>query len=114
MPTGCSNHRGNMPSYLNLAAAQLGPVRREEPRRSIVRRMIELLREAKSRDCSFVVFPEMALTTFFPRWYLPDWSEVDRYFETAMPGPETQALFEEAARLEIGFYLGYCERTEER
>ncbi|MBV8416336.1 MAG: hypothetical protein JO251_14090, partial [Verrucomicrobia bacterium] len=70
---------------------------------SIVLRLIELLREAKSRDCSLVVFPEMALTTFFPRWYIQDWNEVDHYFEAAMPGPETQPLFDEAARLGIGF-----------
>ena len=34
----------------------------------------------------FVVFPELALTTFFPRWWMEDQAEVDRrFFETAMP-----------------------------
>ncbi|HUK07955.1 MAG TPA: N-carbamoyl-D-amino-acid hydrolase [Stellaceae bacterium] len=102
-----------MAHYLNLAAGQLGPIARDEPRRSVVQRMIALLHEAKARDCSFVVFPEMALTTFFPRWYITDWAEVDRFFETAMPGAETLPLFDEAARLGIGFYLGYCELTQE-
>jgi predicted amidohydrolase len=27
-----------------------------------------LLREARARDCDLVVFPELALTTFFPPW----------------------------------------------
>ena len=62
----------------------------------------------------FVVFPELALTTFFPRWWMEDQAEVDRrYFESTVPSKETQALFDEAKALGIGFYLGYAELTEE-
>ena len=43
-----------------------------------------------------VVFPELALTTFFPRWYFENQAEVDAFFERAMPGPETQPLFDAA------------------
>jgi len=56
-----------------------------------------------------VVFPELALTTSFPRWYMEDQREVDRFFESEMPGPVTRPLFDEAAKLGIGFYLGYAE-----
>jgi predicted amidohydrolase len=63
----------------------------------------------------FVVFPELALTTFFPRWWMEDQAEVDaRYFERSMPSSETQPLFDEAKRLGIGFYLGYAELTERK
>ncbi len=56
--------------------------------------------------------PELALTTFFPRWYLDDDpEELDSYYETEMPGPHTKVLFDEAARLRIGFCLGYAELT---
>ncbi len=71
--------------------------------------MIALLRQAKECGCRLVTFPEMAITTFFPRWLIEDEAELDSFFEREMPGPATRPLFEEAARLGIGFYLGYCE-----
>jgi N-carbamoyl-D-amino-acid hydrolase len=60
-----------------------------------------------------VVFPELALTTFFPRWWMEDQAEIDAFFERDMPGPETRLLFEEARRLGMGFYLGYAELATE-
>jgi predicted amidohydrolase len=98
-----------MSRYLTIGAAQLGPIERKAPRAAVVARLISLLREAKTRACELVVFPEMALTTFFPRWHITDQAELDSFYETSMPGPDTRPLFEEAARLGIGFYLGYCE-----
>jgi len=74
--------------------------------------LIALLRQGSDAGCELVVFPELALTTFFPRWYLDDNpTELDAYYESAMPGPETQALFDEAKSLGVGFYLGYAEQT---
>src|SRR5215469_162867 len=99
---------------LIAAAAQMGPIGRAETRAETIRRHKELLRQAKSRGCDLVVFPELAFTTFFPRWYFEDERELDRFFEREMPGPETNALFEEAARLQIGSYIGYAELLEER
>ncbi|MCH2635173.1 MAG: N-carbamoyl-D-amino-acid hydrolase [Acidimicrobiales bacterium] len=87
---------------------------RDTTRREVVDRLIVLMREANAEDCGLVVFPELALTTFFPRWYLDDDpQELDSYYETQMPGPETQRLFDEAKALGIGFYLGYAELTPE-
>ncbi len=72
------------------------------------------MREANAENCRLVVFPELALTTFFPRWYLDDDpEELDSYYETEMPGPDTQRLFDEAKALGVGFYLGYAELTPE-
>ncbi|MCB1753478.1 MAG: N-carbamoyl-D-amino-acid hydrolase [Gammaproteobacteria bacterium] len=102
-----------MSRVLTLAAAQLGPIARDEPRTSAVQRMIGLLRQAKAAGAQLVVFPELALTSFFPRWYFTDQAQIDSFFEPEMPGPETRPLFEEAASLEVGFYLGYAELTEE-
>jgi len=97
---------------LTVGAAQLGPIARYETRASVVKRLIALLRQGAERGCEVVVFPELALTTFFPRWYFPDGSpELLAYFETEMPSPETQPLFDEAKRLGIGFHLGYAELT---
>ena len=94
---------------LVVGAAQLGPIARDEPRESAVARMIVLLEDAAARGCRLVVFPELALTTFFPRWYTEDQAEIDTWFETDMPNAATRPLFERAASLGIGFYLGYAE-----
>lgn len=102
-----------MARILRTAAAQLGPIARAESRASTVARMIEMMREAHASGAQLVVFPELALTTFFPRWYFEQQAEIDAFFEREMPGPETRPLFEEAARLGIGFYLGYAELADE-
>ena len=102
-----------MTRYLDVAAAQMGPIAREEPRTRVVERLIELLRDAAGRGAQLVVFPELALTTFFPRWHVDDLAEADHFYESAMPGPETQPLFDEAARLGVGFCLGYAELATE-
>tara|TARA_B100000029_G_C17576346_1_gene958273 strand:+ start:1434 stop:2261 length:828 start_codon:yes stop_codon:yes gene_type:complete len=73
-----------------------------------------LLRQGSDAGCGLVVFPELALTTFFPRWYLDDVpDELNAFYETQMPGPETQPLFDEARALGVGFYLGYAELTSD-
>jgi predicted amidohydrolase len=77
----------------------------------VVERLLALLREAASSGCELVVYPELALTTFFPRWYVEDPGELDEFFETEMPGPATQPLFDEARRLGVGFCLGFAEQT---
>jgi predicted amidohydrolase len=98
---------------LKVSAAQLGPINRADSRKSVVNRLVEMLKEADSRGSKFVVFPELALTTFFPRWWIESQEEVDKYFEAQMPSPETLPLFELARSKGIGFYLGYAELTEE-
>ena len=94
-----------------VGAAQLGPIQKSDTRASVVERLIKLLREAKERSCDLVVFPELALTTFFPRWFVDDITEAHHWYETEMPSPVTQPLFDEAKRLQIGFCLGYAELT---
>ncbi|MDB5524328.1 MAG: N-carbamoyl-D-amino-acid hydrolase [Rhizobium sp.] len=98
-----------MPRFIIVGAAQLGPIARSDSRATVVARLLELMREAHSFRCDLVAFPEMALTTFFPRWDLQDEDEIDAFYEREMPGPETRILFEEAAKLGIGFSLGYAE-----
>jgi len=96
---------------LNVAAAQLGPVQRTDDRKSVVARLLELLREAHSKKVELVVFPELALTTFFPRWFVDDITQADHWYETEMPSAITKPLFDEAKKLNIGFCLGYAELT---
>jgi predicted amidohydrolase len=96
-----------------VGAAQLGPIARQDGRGEVVERLIALLREAKAMGCTLVVFPELALTTFFPRWFLADEAEIDAFCEREMPGPATKKLFDEAKRLGLGFCLGYAELAAE-
>ncbi|MDH5291549.1 MAG: N-carbamoyl-D-amino-acid hydrolase, partial [Acidimicrobiia bacterium] len=101
-----------MPRVLTIGAAQLGAIARSEPRSSAVERMLALLQEAHGRGCGLVVFPELALTTFFPRSYMEQ-DEVDEFFETEMPNAATAPLFDAAKQLGVGFYLGYAELVED-
>jgi predicted amidohydrolase len=103
-----------MSRTLRAAIAQLGPIHRADSRAAVVQRLVALLREAHGQGARFVVFPELALTTFFPRWWMTDQSAIDSYFEREMPNAATRPLFDAAAQLGIGFYLGYAELTEER
>ena len=97
---------------LTVAAAQLGPIQKSDDRKSVVTRLIELLRDAHSKKAELVVFPELALTTFFPRWFVDDITEADHWYETEMPSAITKPLFDEAKKLGIGFCLGYAELTQ--
>lgn len=104
------NREGEMREII-IGAAQMGPIQRADSRTQVVARMIALLDEAKSAGCGLVVFPELCLTTFFPRWYTEDQAEVDRWFEREMPGPETRPLFDRAREHGIAISLGYAELT---
>jgi len=53
---------------IGLAVAQMGPVHLADSRAAVVKRLLEMMREAKERQADLVVFPELALTTFFPRY----------------------------------------------
>ncbi len=103
-----------MSRHLKIAAAQLGPIHLADTREAVVRRLIALMREAHSQGARFIVFPELALTTFFPRWWVEDQDEVEaKFFEASIPSPVTQPLFDEGKRLGIGYYIGYAELTQE-
>ena len=98
-----------MTRIVTVGAAQLGPVQRADSRAAVVKRMLDLLRQAHEHACDLVVFPELALTTFFPRWWMKDQEEIDSFFEREMPSNETAPLFSEARAKGIGFYLGFAE-----
>jgi predicted amidohydrolase len=102
-----------MSRKLKAAVAQLGPIHLADDRRSVVKRLVALLREAHAAGARFVAFPELAFTTFFPRYWMTDQGKIDTFFEREMPGPETRPLFDVAKELGVGFYIGYAELTEE-
>jgi len=96
---------------VTVAGAQMGPIQKDEPRAAVVARMLVLMDEAKRAGADLIVFPELTLTTFFPRWYMEDPAEIDGWFERDMPNAATQPLFERAAAYGMGMSLGYAELT---
>ena len=102
-----------MARHLKVAAAQMGPINLADDRASVVGRLTAMLRQAHDSGARFVVFTELALTTFFPRHWMEDQEQIDAFFEKSMPSNETQPLFTEAKRLGVGFYLGFAELAEE-
>ncbi|MCG6121390.1 MAG: N-carbamoyl-D-amino-acid hydrolase [Microvirga sp.] len=102
-----------MARIVTVAAAQLGPIQLADDRASVVARMIALMDEAAAKGADLIVYPELALTTFFPRWHHEDRAEADRWFEREMPGPETQPLFDRAREHGMAMSFGYAEITPE-
>ena len=101
-----------MARKLTVAAAQMGPIARDESREHVVDRLLALMTDAADQGADLVVYPELALTTFFPRWHM-ELAEADEFYETEMPGPATKPLFDEARRRGVGFALGYAQLTAE-
>ena len=100
-----------MTRIVTVGAAQMGPIQREHSRAEAVSRLVELLEQGARNGCDLVVFPELALTTFFPRWFVDDITEADHWYEREMPSRETRPLFDAAKKLGVGFSLGYAELT---
>ncbi len=95
-----------------VAGAQMGPTQRADSRAATLARLVALLEQAAAKGAKLVVFPELAFTTFFPRWPMDrNDPELLASFETAMPNPAVQPLFDRARDLGVGFYIGYAELT---
>ncbi len=101
-----------MSRIIRVAAAQMGPTQKADSRAHTLDRMLRLLDEAAAKGATLVVFPELAFTTFFPRWLL-EGEALDAYYERSMPNPAVQPLFDKAKELKVGFYVGYAEITPE-
>ena len=99
-----------MTRVIRVAGAQMGHTQKADSRERTLARMIRLLEGAAEDGAALVVFPELAFTTFFPRWLI-EGEALDQYFERAMPNPTVQPLFDRARELKIGFYVGYAEIT---
>ena len=97
---------------MTVGAAQLGSIQKADSRQADVAGMIVLLEEAAQKGCDFAVFPELAPTTFFPRWCTEDQAVLDQCFERDMPNAATRPLFE-AAKHGIAVSSGHAELTPE-
>lgn len=101
---------------LKVAAAQVGPVHRWSERAHTLQRLIRLLENAAERGAQFVLFPEIAFTTFFPRYFISDEDDLKKWFEVGgdvTKSPATVQLFRKATELKVDICVGYAERTDD-
>ncbi len=99
---------------ITVPAAQLGPIPLSASRPETVGRLIKMLEGAAAEGSRLVVFPEAALTPFFPHWLVEDADQLAGFYEKELPGPNTQELFDAARELQVSFVLGYAEQTADR
>jgi predicted amidohydrolase len=102
-----------MPRFINVAAAQLGAIQKSDSRQTVVTRMINLMDRARARGADIIVYPELALTTFFPRWYYANRADANIWFEKEMPNAAVQPLFERAIEHRMALSFGFAELTPE-
>jgi predicted amidohydrolase len=100
-----------MPRHIKVAAAQMGPNNEGTPREAIVKRMLALLDAAASDGVELIVYPEMALTTYFPKKIRKDF---DQFFETEVPPKSLEPLLRRAAEARIAVHVGFCEKADGR
>jgi N-carbamoyl-D-amino-acid hydrolase len=100
-----------MPRTIKIAAAQMGAIQKSDGRDAVVKRMMELMREAHARGCRLIIYPELTLTTFFPRWIEDISTAVERWFDREMPSKATRPLFDLAQNFGMAISFGYAELT---
>jgi predicted amidohydrolase len=97
-----------MPRFLKVAAAQMGPNNEGASRDEIVERMLALLEQAARDGVEMIAYPEMALTTYFPKRVRPDF---DQFFENEVPPKALEPLLRRAAAARIAVHVGFCEKA---
>ena len=102
-----------MARVIRVAGAQMGPIQRADPRALTLRRLIALLEEAAARRAELIAFPELAFTTFFPRWLISE-AMLNSFFERAMPNANVEALFNRARTLGVGILRRVCRADSRR
>ncbi len=98
-----------MPRYVTVAAAQMGPNNEGASREEIVERMLVLLERATREGVELIAYPEMALTTYFPKKIRRDF---DQFFETEVPPKALEPLLRRAAEARVAVHVGFCEKAD--
>jgi len=97
-----------MARHIKVAAAQMGPNNEGVSREEIVERMMDLLEQAVREQVELIAYPEMALTTYFPKKIRTDF---DQFFETDLPPKALEPLLRRAAEARVGVHVGFCEKA---
>ena len=103
-----------MPRILRVAAAQVGAVHIDSDRAETVQRLIKLLKDAAAQGAQIVLFPEITLTTFFPRHLFKDQKHLESFFEHGediSKAEHVKPLFATAKHLKVEISVGFAERA---
>src|SRR5713101_1014810 len=98
-----------MARIVTVAAAQMGPNQESTSREEIVERMLALLEQAKAQGVELIAYPEMALTTYFPKKIRKDF---DQFFETEMPPKALEPVLRRAKEAKVAVHVGFCEKAD--
>ena len=98
-----------MARIVTVAAAQMGPNQESTSREEIVERMLSLLEQAKAQGVELIAYPEMALTTYFPKKIRKDF---DQFFETEMPPKALEPVLRRAKEAKVAVHVGFCEKAD--
>jgi predicted amidohydrolase len=93
---------------VKVAAAQLGPINEGTSREEVVERMLALLEQAIAERVEIIAYPEMALTTYFPKKIRDDY---DQFFEHEVPPKALGPLLRRAATAGVAVHVGFCEKA---
>lgn len=100
-----------MSRYVRVAAAQLGPNSEGVPERQIIERMLVLMDQAIAERVEILAYPEMALSTYFPKRIRDDY---DQFFVKEIPPKALSELLARARAAGIVCHVGLCEKDGAR
>src|SRR5438067_727249 len=96
-----------MARWMKVAAAQMGPINEGTGRDEVVERMLALLERAIADGVELIAYPEMALTTYFPKRIRDDY---EQFFETEVPPKALEPLLRRAREGGVAVHVGFCEK----
>jgi predicted amidohydrolase len=92
---------------VKVAAAQMGPINEGTSREEVVDRMLTLLEQAIAEQVELIAYPEMALTTYFPKKIRDDY---EQFFENEVPPKALDPLLRRAREAGVAVHVGFCEK----
>ena len=98
-----------MARWVKVAAAQMGPINEGTSRDEVVDRMLALLEQAIADRVELIAYPEMALTTYFPKRIRDDY---EQFFETEVPPKALEPLLRRAREAGVAVHVGFCEKSD--
>lgn len=100
-----------MARYVKVAAAQMGPNDEGMSGDQIIERMLGLMEQARAEHVEILAYPEMALTTYFPKRIRDD---ADQFFVKEIPPRALAELFAKARDAGMICHVGMCEKDGDR
>ena len=97
-----------MARWVKVAAAQMGPINEGTSRDEVVDRMLALLERAIAERVELIAYPEMALTTYFPKKIRDDY---EQFFENEVPPKALEPLLRRAREAGVAVHVGFCEKA---